>query len=408
MGFDMIAAQLKGSMMNTAQELLVEAREQAGLDDFGDDSFREGLEVLVRDLREKSELNQVGQASLPKVLLDSLIQRLHVEDWYRRHPEIDDEPIAAPLFGIGLPRTGSTALSQLLAEDPNSRSLRRWEAVQPCPPPSTVSGPDPRLRLGEVMLERIAELSPRTLAMVPGSATGPVECLPLLAMDFKSQTFQAFAYVPRYSRWLLDVDLTSAYRYERRVLKLLQWGRPAIPWRLKSPSHLLWLDHLDHVFPDARFVWTHRDPAQVIVSVADLCVEVSRRFCDSIDARYIGAMNMEQWSVGMERALAFRERSEAAGENRFYDIDFRAMQKEPVEQIRGLYSWLGEPVSEAFATGMQQWWAEFAAHREPNTHPDPATFGIDLDQVATLFAGYTTRMNQWSTPAHSALTADGG
>jgi hypothetical protein len=142
--------------------------------------------------------------------------------------------------------------------------------------------------------------------------------------------------------------------------------------------------------------------------VADLCVEVSRRFCDSIDARYIGAMNMEQWSVGMERALAFRERSEAAGENRFYDIDFRAMQKEPVEQIRGLYSWLGEPVSEAFATGMQQWWAEFAAHREPNTHPDPATFGIDLDQVATLFAGYTTRMNQWSTPAHSALTADGG
>jgi hypothetical protein len=395
-------------MMTTDQELLDEARAQTGLEDFGDDSFREGLEILVRDLREKAELNQVGQVSLPKILVDSLVQRLHVEDWYRRHPEIEDEPIVAPLFGIGLPRTGSTALSNLLAEDPNSRSLRRWEAQQPCPPPSTVSGPDPRLVLGKIELENIARLSPRTLAMVPGSPTSPMECLALLAMDFKSQTFQAFAYVPRYSQWLLDVDLASGYRYERRVLKLLQWGSPAIPWRLKTPSHLLWLEHLDRAFPDAKFVWTHRDPAQVIVSVADLCVEVSRRFCDSIDAEYVGAMNVEHWSIGMERALAFRERSEAAGEDRFFDIDFRTMQSEPIKQIKGLYAWIGEPVSDEFETGMRQWWAEFAAHREPNTHPDPASFGIDLDEVATLFAGYTTRMRQWTKPAGTALTTEGG
>jgi hypothetical protein len=79
-------------------------------------------------------------------------------------------------------------------------------------------------------------------------------------------------------------DLSTCYGYERRVLKLLQWGFPARPWRLKTPAHLLFLDHLDQVFPDARFVWTHRDPTAVIISVADLCVEVSRRFCDDIDS----------------------------------------------------------------------------------------------------------------------------
>ena len=117
-------------------------------------------------------------------------------------------------------------------------------------------------------------------ALVPGSPTGPEECQDLMALDFKAHYFQAFAYVPSYSEWLLDADLTSTYRYERRALKLLQWGAPTRPWRLKCPSHLLWLDHLDEVFPDARFVMTHRDPTEVMVSVADVYAEVGRQFSD--------------------------------------------------------------------------------------------------------------------------------
>ncbi|UGQ15051.1 sulfotransferase [Yinghuangia sp. ASG 101] len=378
--------------MGPHDELLDAARAETGLDDFGDDAFREGLEILVRDLREHARLNAVGQVALRKILVDMLGQRLQVEDWYRRHPEIDDEPIEAPLFGIGLPRTGSTALSFLLAEDPQARSLLRWEASQPCPPPSTVDGPDPRVETAKAELAQIAKLSPRTLAMLPGSPTGPMECLSLLALDFKSHVFQAFAYVPNYSTWLLyDADCASAYAYERRVLKLLQWGFPTRPWRLKTPAHLLFLDSLDQAFPDARFVWTHRDPTAVILSVADLCTEVTGRFSDDIDTHYIGELNVEHWSVGMARALAFRERSEQRGEQRFHDIDFRAMQTEPIEQIEGLYAWLGEPVTPAFEAGMRDWWKEFAANREPNVHPDPATFGVDLDRVRPLFADYTSR-----------------
>lgn len=124
-------------------ELLDAARRDTGLHDFGVDSFREGLDVLVESLGTEADLNPAGQFIVHDLIMKSLQNRLHIEDWYRRHPEIEDEVIERPLIGLGLPRTGSTALSFLLAEDPNARSLRRWEAGEPCPPPSTVDGPDP-------------------------------------------------------------------------------------------------------------------------------------------------------------------------------------------------------------------------------------------------------------------------
>jgi hypothetical protein len=375
-------------------ELLDAARAETGLDDFGDDSFRDGLDVLVRALREEAHLNPIGQVALPHQIGQLLSQRLQIEDWYRRHPEIDDEPIKAPLIGLGLPRTGSTALTFLLAEDPSTRFLRQWESAQPCPPPSTVVPPDPRIAQAEAQAELQAQAFPRMQQLVPSSPTGPFECQDMMALDFKSQLFQAYAHIPSYSEWLVDADLTSTYRYERRTLKLLQWGTPAKPWRLKCPSHLLFLDHLDHAFPDARFVMTHRDPVEVIVSVADLYAEVAAMFSDDIDLRYLGRLNVEQWSVGMERALAFRD---GGADARFYDIDFRAMQQDPIGEVRGLYAWLGEPISEEFEAGMHRWWRENAETRAPSVHPDPATFGIDLDDVRPKFSDYTARLPTWTT-----------
>lgn len=380
--------------MEAAPSLLAAAESETGLRDFGDDAFREGLERLVRSLREEASLNAVGRQALRQMIVGLLSQRLQVEDWYRRHPEIEDEPIEAPLVGLGLPRTGSTALSFLLAEDPGARSLRRWESAKPCPPPSTVRGADPRIAEADAQLAMQAQVAPRMAALVPCTATGPFECQDLMALDFKAQYFQAFAHVPSYASWLLrEADLTSTYRYERRVLKLLQWGTPARPWRLKCPSHLLFLPQLDVAFPDARFVMTHRDPTDVIVSVADTYAEVGRMFNDDLDLHSMGALNVEHWSVGMERALAFRD---AGNDHRFYDMDFRAVQRDPIGEVRDLYDWLGEPVSEAFEAGMKRWWRENAASRAPNVHPDPATFGIDLEAVRPLFARYVERAAQWT------------
>jgi hypothetical protein len=376
-------------------ELLAAARDQTGLDDFGDDSFREGLERLVRSVRDEATLNVVGEVVMPHLITKLLAQRLQIEDWYRRHPEIDDEPIEAPLIGLGLPRTGSTALTFLLAEDPNARSLRRWEATQPCPPPSTVEAPDPRIAQAEAEGQLQAELAPRLAALVPSTPTGPEECQDLMALDFKAHYFQAFAHIPSYSDWLLDADLTSTYAYERRVLKLLQWGEPARPWRLKCPSHLLWLDHLDRAFPDARFVMTHRDPTEVIVSVADLYAEVGRQFSDGIDLAYLGRLNVEHWSTAMERVLAFRD---AGADDRFYDMGFEAMQRDPIAEVRALYEWLGEPVTAEFEAGMHAWWRQHAESREQTIHPEPSEFGLDLDEVRSRFTDYTARLGAWVGP----------
>src|SRR5215510_5093753 len=156
---------------------------ETGLDDFGDDSFREGLEILVRALAEEARLNAAGEAFLYPRIVGHLAQRLQVEDWYQRHPEIDEVPIEAPLFGLGLPRTGSTALSFLLAQDPDVRYLRMCESSEPCPPPSTVTGDDPRVA-------RAAAMSAGTRSHVPADVNGPMECLDLMALDLRSQIFQ--------------------------------------------------------------------------------------------------------------------------------------------------------------------------------------------------------------------------
>src|SRR5262249_37141010 len=230
-------------------DLMAAAVERTGLGDFGDDSFLEGLEILARAVATEARLNARGEGFVYQRIGLHLAQRLQVEDWYRRHPEIDDVILEPPLFGMGLPRTGSTALSFLLAQDPSVRYMRSWEAAQPCPPPSTVHGDDPRIPVDE---QKVVAGSRHH---VPQDAHGPMECLDLMALDFKSQIFQAYAQIPSYSAWLVDrADFTSTYRYERRVLKLLQWGEPVRPWRLKSPAHVLSLDYLDRVFPDAKFV----------------------------------------------------------------------------------------------------------------------------------------------------------
>jgi len=370
----------------TYKNLMAQACEQTGLDNFGDDSFREGLEMLVRALRDEARLNATGEAFIYPRIVGHLANRLQVEDWYQRHPDTDEVPIARPLFGVGLPRTGSTALSYLLSRDPDIRYLRHWESPQPCPPPSTVVGEDPRIARFET--EHAGARSHEI-----ADSRGPMECLDLMALDFKSNIFLAFGRIPSYQQWLLEADLTSTYLYERRVLKLLQWGEPAKPWRLKTPAHIFYLPYLNRAFPDARFVMTHRDPTDVMLSNAQLIAGMVEQFSDHVDYCEIGQSNVSLWATGIQRALEFRDAGE---DQRFYDIDFRAMQTDPIGEIRGLYDWLDEPISEEFETTMRQWWRDNSENRQPSKRDDPAKYGLDSDRIRPLFADYVARAEVWT------------
>ncbi len=371
-------------------EQMVEAAvERAGSDDFGGDTWREGLEVLVRSLEEEAALNEVGVAAMTDQIVGYLVNRLMVEQWYVRHPEIDDQEIVAPLFGLGLPRTGSTALAFLLAQDPARRSLRTWEAGAPCPPPETATEHvDPRIADAQAAIDLTNEMFPGFEGMIPTAATGPQECLLLLALDFRSLVFEGMARVPSYASWLLQCDMEPAYRYHRRVLKLLQWRCPPERWWLRTPAHMFSIDALHAVYPDARFVMTHRDVGEVLPSVCALYDTFSRVLSDRPDPVAIGTQNVEQWATALRRLVAFRDRGH---EDRFHDVSFEAVQRDPLGQVESLYADLGEELGTEARSRMLAWWTESSEGRtRPHTYR-AEEYGLDLRDVRDRFAFYHDR-----------------
>ena len=366
--------------MEDVNTMLARARDETGLTDFGQDSFLEGLEVLVSSLTRQASLNPLGEKIIQDRILLHLKQRLLIEEAYHRHPDINAVELDRPLFGLSLPRTGSTVLSFLLAQDPNARSLYRQEAAEPA---SVIFGNE-----GARQAEQDFHRETGLRAHVPSGAMATAECQDLMALDFKSHIFQAFAQIPDYSAWLLNADLLSTYAYQRRALKLLQWRQPQRSWRLKCPTHLLFLDALDSAFPDARFVMTHREPAAVMASVVSVYVDIASKFSDSVNVDYMRELNIEHWSVGMDRTLAFRD---SGNGHRFYDIDFRSMHQDPIGAVRGLYQWLDKPVSARFEAGMQRWWQENSSHREPGNILSAEVLKLDEALLRQKFSDYARR-----------------
>lgn len=371
-----------------AEALLAEARERTGLEDFGDPSYREGLDVLLDDLA-RAPLSDLGRGVWHGRLVGALVQRLRVEDWLARHPEIEQLPVPAPVFIVGLPRTGTTALSHLLAQDPGTRSLRVWESAQPVPPPETATEhTDPRIESATKQLEVIRQLAPRLAAMHEDTPTGPTENQDLLGMSFRTFHFEGMAWLPRYIAWWLGCDMVPAYRYHRRVLQLLQWRCPPDRWMLKSPPDSFFLDAVLAVYPDARFVMTHRDPAAVLGSVCSLLRVVQEMTGKPAEPEQLGAAELAAWAEALRRLLAVRAR---IGEARFADVHFDALVADPVGSIARAYETLGLPLT-------AQAEACIVAHARANprgqhgTHPYRLEdYGLDRATVWNAFDFYLAR-----------------
>jgi hypothetical protein len=321
-----------------------------------------------------------------------------VEDWYRRHPEIDEQVILPPLFGLGLPRTGSTALGFLLGQDPRARSLLAWESGAPTPPPDPATyDTDPRIAEAARQISLIDEMAPKFTSMLPSSPTGPTECLQLMALDFRSAMFGALGDNRHYETWLDGCDMVSAYRYHERVLKLLQWRFPTRPWRLKSPAHMGSIAALLEVYPEARFVMTHRDIAQVIPSVVSLLDATSEYLRTGPLAADFAANQAAWWERSLRTTLSYRD---AGNEDRFHDIGFAEMRPDPLPAIERLYRWLGEELTDDVADRMQSWWATNPADKQGIHDYNPEQYGIDIDDLRARFAFYNDRFAAASPTGH--------
>ena len=376
--------------MGRVADLLDKARAATGLDDFGDDGFREGLERLVDSADCEAQLNAAGRAMVEGQAIMLLMKRLEIEGWYARHPEIDEQEIVAPLMVLGLPRTGSTALHCLLGEDPAVRVMRNWEAMNPCPPPEAATyDSDPRIAAMQQQMALRDKLTPRMRQMLPSTAVSPTEDQLTMGYDFKSQIFQASFRIPSYAHWLhFEADLEPTFRYVKRVLKLLQWRCPPTRWRLKNPTYSMFITALDTVFPDARYCMTHRDVANVLPSVADLYFEMHKPNTDVPDKAWLGEINAEFCELGMKRMMAFRD---AGNEHRFFDIFFAPFQKDPFPTLRELYAFLGEDFTSEAEARMRRWREEQPRDKHGRHEYDASEFGLDTATIRERFRFYSDR-----------------
>jgi Sulfotransferase family len=364
------------------------ARDQAGLEDFGGSLWREGLDRLADSLNAEADLNQMGEEILGSRLEMLLVNRLRIVAERTAHPDIGDEAVGGPLCIIGLPRTGTTALSNLLATDPQIRSIRTWESSAPVPPPeSDTEETDPRIAETERGLETMHQFFPRMRSLHFQTATGPTECQDLLGMDFRTEHFNGMARVPTYSAWVRDCDMSSTYLFHRQTLQLLQWHCPPRFWHVKTPVHMLALDDLRDVYPGSTFVWTHRDPAAVLGSVCSLIAYTRSWGSDRSDPLELGREQLDVWAEAVRRALVFRSR---IGEAWFADVTFDALQSDPVAALQGAYDRLGLDFGPA--RGPIEAWARAHPPREHGVHQfHLEEFGLDADRVRERFATYLER-----------------
>ncbi|MCH2173950.1 sulfotransferase [Myxococcota bacterium] len=371
------------------EALCAEACRETGHEDFGTNSFREGLDVLAHSIESESRLTAEALDRARDHLLRLLSTRLRIEQFHRDHPEVAGLEVPQPVFMIGLPRTGTTALAALLQRDPQRRSLLTWESGAPLPPPEAATrNSDPRIAQTQQGIDARHAALPSLRAMYDASATASTECHDLLGMEFRTQHFCGQYWVPSYTEWQRNCDMEPAYRYHRRVLTLLQWRCGPPRWHLHSPVHMFSLNDLERVFPDALFLMTHRDPAAVIGSVCSLIGTMLAMGSDVPSALELGTEQLANWKLGIERALRFRD---GQREDRFADIHFNDLNADPVGTIAAAYDRLGLPFTDAARAGMGEWAAANPRGRHGSHDYQLANYGLDTARVRSAFETYIER-----------------
>jgi Sulfotransferase family len=335
-------------------DLITRACERAGLDDFGGDSWREGLSLLVDTVESAPGVDAGGRDYVYSQFVDSLWNRLRIVDYIKQHPEVVEERVERPLVVLGLPRTGTSLASYLLDQDPRRRSLLTWEAADSVPP----SSPD-TLRTDSRCLKKKAELDvlaeglrAANISMVHwDEADGPTECVFVHGQDFKSYLWEAFMPTSAYADWLLGADMASAYAYERSVLQMLQSRAPGT-WSLKMPSHAVHIEALLAAFPDIRIVWAHRDPFKSTASFLRLNYLSRAVLGADIDVEEIVSNVLRQLRAHIDRPLEARRR---IGDDRFFDLHYADLMRDPIKVMRSLYDWAGDELRQSTEQAMADW-----------------------------------------------------
>jgi hypothetical protein len=371
------------------KQLVENAVAATDCDDFGGNEWVEGLDVLLASLEEEADLNEVGVVVAETQIGDALRNRLRIIDWHRTHPELAEAPISAPIVIIGQPRTGTTILFDLLAQDRGLRAPLTWEVADPLPPPQTATyDTDPRIASSEAATSMTEAVIPGFQAIHPSGALRAQECVAITMGDFRSILWSTVFHVPTYTRWVLDeADLSSTYRYHRQFLQVLQSEHPGDRWLLKTPAHQWHLAEMFAEYPDAIVVQTHRDPLVVIASVTSLMSVLQKLATDEPSIPQLASEWVDFLVAGNDRSITARLDGTIAG-GQAVDVAFADLMADRLETISALYDGLGRKFSDETAAAMEVFLAENARNKHGSHNYSFADTRLDIAATRELTATY--------------------
>jgi hypothetical protein len=374
----------------TPDDVLKVVAQRTGLSDIDSDSWRSGLAIVLDEANNSPAFTPHGREQIIGDCVDALGRRVQIHDYIQSHPEVLDEPIERPLVVLGMPRTGTTVISYLLAQDPRRRSLLHWECVHPVPPATTQTlHTDPRCVALLEQRQRLLKMIQDGRIAIPHweDADGPTEDMFIQNQDFKGLSWDAFLPTSRYAEWLInEAEMTSAYEYQKRYLQVLQSKAPGT-WNLKMPSHSVHIETLLKVFPDARLIWAHRDPYKATGSLCSLFKMPKSvvHHPEAVDLEAMGRNAMAQMKAHVERPLRTRDR---IGDDRFFHMYYHEMMNDPMDVMRRIYDWADDELTDETATRMQTWLTEHPQDRfAPNTY-SLDQYGLSVEKLNPTFAEY--------------------
>ncbi|MBV8950010.1 MAG: sulfotransferase [Actinobacteria bacterium] len=380
----------------TVEAILAEATSRTGgLDDLGDGPFVEPLALFLESLEREARLNDIGRVIARERALGHTVNRLGYVHDRHRFPAIADEHIVAPVFIIGFPRTGTTILHDILAQDPDSRAPLTWEVMFPSPPPEAETfATDPRIATAAALLpnpETETERDRKFRAMHPMGATLSQECVVMMGEVMCTPLFHNQFRVPSYEDWVdNDADWSHVYDFHYRQLQHLQWRNRRDRWVLKTGAHLWGLEHLLCTYPDARIVFTHRDPVDSVTSYASLTTLVRTAGSDQVDPLEVA----RDWTARLRHVIdhAMTVRSSGSYPDAiFYDVHFTDFVTDQFAVVSDIYEAFGLPMTDHGADRMRAFIADNPQGKHGVHSYTPEQFGIDPDVVRRDFAAYIDR-----------------
>lgn len=364
--------------------------------DFGPAGFEEPLGRLLAALRDEARLTPQGTWTTVGRIVQSLKRRRLLSRLERRHPEIADVALPAPVVIVGFPRTGTTLLHNLFAADPANRAIRLWEMREPFAPVDAAEGWAAQVeQVTAQLVDAGYKLSPALVDIHPLKAEWPDECSWLFRNGFATLVQGFSDFVPGYIDWLMQRDMAPDYAYYRRQLQAIVFQRPGAPLVLKDPCHVWHLPELLGALPDARVIHLHRDVDRVVSSFASLCRALQQGTSVARSDAEIGAYAADMLETGMGRLLAARKTLPA---ERFVDVGYDRLVADPVATVADLYDRLDLPWTPATQAGLEGWLAEGSKLTGRHQH-GLADFGLDADDVRARFAPYTDVFARFLEPA---------